>query len=198
MSRRQGGCRNSASNSPELRNGFACCLYRAVVTWKLVLGYHRVGGRAPDALEATIRPSGAIPTREFAWAEKQNLGKQKTDIRRQRARGAAAAFCPGGALLEPAIKRLHSIGPIPLGTDQPEGINPLTWTKSIGRKHDILTNPFRRGFRKQPRVSESATPPGVTPRVSFPFHRPRGRGGRGRGCFNKYIVRFLAQPDINR
>ena len=53
------------------------------------------GGRAPDALEAAIQPSGAIPTRGGGHGPKsKNLGNQKTDIIRQRARGSAAPSCP--------------------------------------------------------------------------------------------------------
>jgi hypothetical protein len=42
-----------------------------------VLGYNKVGGRAPDALEATIRPSGAIPTRGLRAPKSRNWESRK-------------------------------------------------------------------------------------------------------------------------
>ena len=93
MSRRQGGCRNSASNSPELRNGFAGCLYRAFVTWKLVLG-SQAGGRARDVVEVTYTTIRGYPHATVCGGRKAALGTQKAEIARSRARGSAAPSCP--------------------------------------------------------------------------------------------------------
>ena len=94
MSRRQDGCRSSASNSPELRNGFFYCLYSAFVTWKLALGYTvwRKGSGCAGGRYTTIR--GYPHAGGGHGPKSKNLGNQKTDIIRQRARGSAAPSCP--------------------------------------------------------------------------------------------------------